>query len=301
MNGTATPPRPSPFRSALIRCAWTPLLCLPLAAGAAQGQSLTEVWRLGGFHAPESVAFDPATGRIVVSQTGEAGPEAGADGRLSLVTPDGAMIEADWVTGLVDPRGVAVVGRSLYVADGGGLHRIDIATREAGTIALPGAQVLNDVAADADGTVYVSDTLAGAVYRLRGDTVDLVLPEGGLSLPNGLLADDGAILVGSFGEGPAADLSVASPGGLWTLDPATGQVSPVAGTEESGSVDGIARMGDWLIYDDFQTGRILGLQGGSLTTLAETARTAADLGTAGDLLLVPVTATGEIIAYRLAD
>ncbi|MRX49044.1 hypothetical protein GI374_01045 [Paracoccus sp. S-4012] len=290
--------RPQSGRSS-AKAAAVCLLGVLLPAAAAQAQALTEVWRLGGFNAPESAMFDPATGQIVVSQMGAFGPEA--DGRLSLVSPEGAMIEADWVTGLVDPKGMAVVDGTLHVADPDRLHRIDMATGEqVGPIPVPGAQLLNDVAADAEGTVYVSDMLAGSIYRIQGEAVDQVLPEGGLSLPNGLLVDDGNLLVGSFGEGLADDLSVASPGGLWRLDLASGKVAPVPGTEASGSVDGIARLGQRVIYDDFQTGRILALSGDELTTLAETARTAADLGTAGDLLLVPVTAAGEVIAYRLA-
>jgi hypothetical protein len=94
---------------------------------------------------------------------------------------------------------------------------------------------------------------------------------------------------------------VEAAGGLLTLDPATGAVAPLVGTEASGSVDGIATLGEWVIYDDYQTGRILGWREDSLTPLAETAPTSADLGTAGELLLVPITATGELVAYRLTQ
>jgi hypothetical protein len=271
-------------------------------AGSAQAQTLVEVWRLGGLASPESVLFDEAVGWVVVSQMGTFGPEAGADGSLALISPEGEMLDDVWVTGLIDPKGMGSHEGRLYVADADGLHVFDMETGEpSGIIELPESVFLNDVAVGDDGAIYVSDMMAGGIYRLQGDTVDLVAAAGSVSLPNGLLAQGGGLLVGSFGEGLAEDVSVETPGGLMTLDAATGTMTPVAGTETSASVDGIAMLGDWVIYDDYQTGRILGWRDGTLVTLAETAPTAADLDLAGDLLLVPVTAAGEVIAFRLEE
>ena len=42
---------------------------------------------------------------------------------------------------------------------------------------MPGAILLNDVAADERGTIYVSDTLAARVYRLKNHKVDVYLEE----------------------------------------------------------------------------------------------------------------------------
>jgi streptogramin lyase len=273
-----------------------------LLASSALAQSLTETWRLGGLSQPESAFFHEETGRIVVSQMGAPGPDAGTDGRLSLISSEGEMIEADWVTGLVDPKGMASHEGRLYVADLGGLHVVDMATGQlSDLVEMPDAVLLNDVTVDADGTVYVSDIVAGAIYRLQGGAVDQVVEAGGVSLPNGLLARDGSVLVGSFGQDWTGELSLENPGGLLTLDLATGEVTQVPGTETSGRVDGIAPLGDWLIFGDYQTGRILGWRDDTLTPLAETAPTAADLGSTGELLLVPVTDTGEVIAFRLEE
>lgn len=276
------------------------ILC---CTGAAQAQTLTEVWRLGGLASPESVFFDEASGRIVVSQMGVPfDPAAGADGTLGLISPEGEMIEPSWATGLVDPKGMAAYEGRLYVADVDVVRVVDMATGEmTGSIAMPESVFLNDVVLGEDGTVYVSDMITGAIYRLQGETVDQLVPAGGLPMPNGLLMRDGAMLVGSFGEDMAEDGSVAKPGGLMTLDLASGAATPVTGTEGSGSVDGVAALGDWVIYDDWQTGRVMGWRDDALVTLAETAPTSADLGVAGDLLLVPNTTTGEVVAYRLAE
>ena len=276
------------------------MLALMGWAGSAHGQTLTEVWRLEGFTMPESAYFDEATGQIIVSQIGTFGPEAGADGKLSLVSPEGEMIDAEWVTGLIDPKGMASSDGKLYVADANGLQVVDMATGElSDPVEMPGAMMLNDVTVGDDGTIYVSDMFAGGIYRLQGDAVDQVVAAGGVSLPNGILAHDGSIIIGSFGDEMAEDFSVTNPGGLLTLDPASGTVTPITETDTSASVDGIAALGDWVVYDDNPTGRILGWRDGTLTPLGETAPGAADLGVAGDLLVIPFLSSGEVVAYRL--
>lgn len=276
------------------------ILALMGWAGSAYGQTLAEAWRLGGFTMPESAYFDEATGRIIVSQIGTFGPEAGADGKLSLVSPEGEMIDADWVTGLIDPKGMASHGGKLYVADANGLQVVDMATGElSGPVEMPGAMMLNDVTVDEDGTIYVSDMFAGGIYRLQGDAVDQVVAAGGVPLPNGVLAYDGSVIIGSFGDEMAEDFSVTNPGGLLMLDPTSGTVTPIAETGTSASVDGIAVLGDWVIYDDNPTGRIMGWRDGTLTPLGETAPGAADLGSTGELLVIPFLNSGEVVAYRL--
>lgn len=284
--------------SSILRAALAAGLILPAMPGLAQ--SLAETWRLEGLSAPESAYFDPATGQIIVSQMGVSGTEAGSDGKLSLISADGEMIRDEWVTGLLDPKGMASHEGRLYVADLNGVHVVDIATGQVSDlIELPDAVLLNDVAVGAEGTVYVSDVVAGAIFRLQGADVDWAVEAGDVSLPNGLFVQGGTIFVGSFGRDWVEDLSTENPGGLLTLDLATGEVTSVAGTETSGRVDGIAALGDWLIYDDHISGRILGFRDGAVTPLGEAAPSAADLGSTGELLLVPVTETGEVIAYRL--
>ena len=83
------------------------------------GAELTESWRLEGLQTPESVIYDAANDRIIIGNMVAMGAEAGENGYLTLVSPDGEMVEEQWVTGLQDPRGMAIVGDRLFVADNG--------------------------------------------------------------------------------------------------------------------------------------------------------------------------------------
>lgn len=271
-------------------------LAPPLAA-----QSLAEAWRLGGFDAPESAYWHRHSNRIIVSQLGAFGLEAGADGKLSLLSPEGELIAADWVKGLTDPKGMASHGGLLYVADVNKLHVIDIASSvRIKAIPIPGAMMLNDVTVTEDGTVYASDMIAGAIHRLRDGSVDQLVAAGGVPLANAVFAHKGAILVGSFGDETAGQTSaMTNPGRLLSVDPASGEVSSVAGARVTASVDGITVLGDWLIYDNNSSGRIVGFKDGAATILGETASGAADLGATPELLLVPNINSGEVTAYRV--
>ena len=105
----------------------------------ASAQTATESWRLGGLKMPESVIFDTANDRLIVGNMVTFGPDGGADGYLSIVSPDGKLVTEQWTTGLTDPKGMAIVGDSLFVADSNGLVT---------THALEGAMFPNDVTTD---------------------------------------------------------------------------------------------------------------------------------------------------------
>jgi hypothetical protein len=272
-----------------------------LAAGLAQAQTLTEVWRTSGFAAPESAWFDAGSGQIIVSNIGGFGPDTGMDGKLSLLGSDGAVTNADWITGLMDPKGMASADGVLYVADAPGLQVIDIASGSVTqTVAVEGAMLLNDVTIGSDGAVYVTDMLAGGIVKYADGAVSWLIAPGGISLPNGILWDNDALIVGTFGEGMQADMSVTTPGGLVSVDPASGAITPIEATAQSGSVDGIARIGDLLIYDDNPTGKLLAVGAdGALAQVGMGEAGAADLGAAGDLVVVPYMYAGTVAAYRV--
>ncbi len=130
---------------------------------------------------PEGVAFDPATGGFFVSSL-----RLGTVGR---VAPGGTYRPFAEAGPLVSTQGVAVdAARGRLLVVGGDLgvgERSSEATRErqaglavydlgTGTlldyIALdglaPGRHHANDLALDADGTAYVTDSFAGMIYRV---------------------------------------------------------------------------------------------------------------------------------------
>ena len=94
-------------------------------------------------------------------------------------------------------------------------------------VKVDGAQVLNDLAAASDGTVYVSDSAQSRIYAVK-DGTSSVFVEGAdvVEQPNGLLVDRDRLILGTIG--PAAPRG----GG-----PGREQAPPARGRGEAGRGD----------------------------------------------------------------
>jgi hypothetical protein len=174
-----------------------------------------------GFATPESVLHDPLTDSYFVSNINGSPLEADDNGFISLLTPEGQVANLKWIDGASDsvtlhaPKGMAVVGGFLYVADLTTIRRFDRRTgAPQGEFPVPGASFLNDVAAAADGSVYFTDSgfRAGAggfepsgtdaVYRLRPEGgLDTLARGDSLGRPNGIALAGDTVWVVSFGSG----------------------------------------------------------------------------------------------------
>lgn len=141
---------------------------------------------------PESVYYDAKRQVLYVSNID--GEPWGDDkkGSIGKVGLDGKVIAAEWVTGLSAPKGLAVVGNHLYVGDMTEVVVVDIEKGAiAKRIAPPGAKGLNDVAADPQGNVYVSDSYGKQLFVLRNDKPELLVKD--LEGPNGVLCHEGKV------------------------------------------------------------------------------------------------------------
>ena len=111
---------------------------------------------------------------------------AWAPEQLYVIGPDGKLIKNDWVTGLTSNKGSALFNGLLYTAETSAVAVIDV---EKATIIkripVEGAQMLNDVAVDSKGIVYVTDTRGAKVYRIEGDKPTVYLEN--MPGANGLL------------------------------------------------------------------------------------------------------------------
>jgi SMP-30/Gluconolactonase/LRE-like region len=127
---------------------------------------------------PESVLYDSLSNSIYVSCMGA--------GKIARIGTDGKTMQQDWVTGLTANKGTALFNGLLYTAETAAVAVIDVQKATViKRIQVAGAIMLNDVAVDARGIVYVTDTRAGKVYRLEGDNATLYLDN--LPGANGLL------------------------------------------------------------------------------------------------------------------
>jgi DNA-binding beta-propeller fold protein YncE len=133
-----------------------------------------EVHAIGGFSLPESVTM--AGPRVFVSNLGaKLEPVAkDSDGFISELDAGGRVIALhalprDGDAPLHAPKGMAVAGGRLYVADIDRVAGFDLASgRRVFDAVVDGSTppMLNDLAVESDGTLLVSDTLRGTLQRL---------------------------------------------------------------------------------------------------------------------------------------
>lgn len=244
------------------------------AAALAVGLATGTVFSTSGVSVPESVLWDPAAKSFYVSNI--AGRPDGKDGKGWLARLDelGRLSNPNWVSGFNAPKGMALSRGRLFVADIDLVAVVDPDTgRISSRIPVPGAVFLNDVSAASDGSVYVSDTFGGAIYRVTPDLkVQEWLRGDWLEGPNGLYARGGRLYVASWGTKTV-------PGRVYWLDLRTKKrydVSPIP----LGRLDGLeaASGGGWLVTDN-EKGVLYRLDSkGSATVLKEGLRNPADLG-----------------------
>jgi hypothetical protein len=135
---------------------------------------------------PESVLYDSANEVLYVSNIDGKPDEKDGKGSIGKVGLDGKIITVDWVTGLNAPKGMAMVKNILWVADVDELAAIDLTTATIiKRIKINGAKFLNDVAADKDGNIYVSDSQTKMVHKVQNDQPSVFLDN--LEGPNGVL------------------------------------------------------------------------------------------------------------------
>ncbi|TGQ28075.1 ATP/GTP-binding protein [Mesorhizobium sp. M00.F.Ca.ET.216.01.1.1] len=257
-----------------------------------------EIWRATGLEQPESALFDAAGKRIIVSNIVGNPGEVDGNGYLSVLSPDGKLVTQHWTDGMDAPKGMAISGGRLYVADITKVRVVDLATGKlVSTIDVPNTVFLNDMTTDVSGKVYVTDMLADAIYRLDGDRPELFIRDAALASPNGILADGGRLIVASWGKGIKPDFTTAEPGGLLTVDLATKAISQLPGAQKFADLDGVIAIGDTIYATAYMTGTLYRYKvDGAPETVATFNPGSADIGTDGNRIFVPLMNDGEVVA-----
>ncbi len=244
----------------------------------------------------EAAAYYAADDVYLLSNFGSGGPTAiDGDGFISRVEAEtGEIVELEWISGnLSAPKGMTIVGDTLYVADMDAVHTYDLANGGAPLreIAVDTSRVSfpNDVCAGADGVVYLTDTGLNpdfsssgtdAVYRLDGDSlVQFAAGADVLQGPNGCWVDDEGLLVATFGANEV--LRIGGDGSVTT-----------AATLPSGGLDGIVGSDGTLYVTSWEAGSVYRLEhamGESAVVSPDTPSPAAlALDTMRDRLVVPL-------------
>jgi sugar lactone lactonase YvrE len=263
-----------------------------------------------GLETPESVLYDDMNDVYIVSNINGKPLDADNNGFISKLSPDGQVATLRWIEGgknkvtLNAPKGTAIIGETLYVAD---LDTVRMFDRKSGAptgeVKIPGATFLNDLAATTDGRVLVSDTgmKAGgkgfepsgtdAIYAIdKSKKLTTIAKAKDLAAPNGLYSAGDKVWVASFNSTE-----------LYALD-AKGKKGD-AQKLPKGSLDGIVALpgGDILVASWDANAVYRGKPGGDFTPVVENVKSPADIGydTKRSRLLVPLFESNEVQAYEV--
>jgi len=277
------------------------LLALLFCASAAAEPKL--LFEVKGLEQPESVVQDPTTGALYVSNIVGAVMQKDGNGYIAKLKPDGTLIAKQWVKGLNAPTGMALHDRTLYVADVDQIVEINAASGEiVKRYDAKGAIFLNDIAVDEDGTVYASDTPMNTIWRLKDGSLEPWLANDALNGPNGLLVQDGKLIVASFGklpgEGQKQEL-----GGLLAIDIEKQAVSKFGNNDKIGNLDGLQALqsGAYLVTD-WAAGGLYRIDAkGKVERLLKLGKGSADFIYLPDkkLALIPIMLNNSLVAYTL--
>ena len=254
--------------------------------------------KISGLKMPESVV-QATDGRVFVSEINGFGVDG--DGQISVIEAGQVKLFAK---GLDDPKGLAIIGQSLYVADNKRILKLALSGPKQGQAEVFAAAsafpvtplFLNDLEADLAGNLYVSDSgdlkgKGGAVYQINAQGQVRLLISGQqdnrILAPNGLLMDDtgDVLMVVDFASGI-----------LYSYNLATKQLLDIA--DGFGGGDGVVHHANGSMFvSDWKNGKVFRLDmNGEVTPLAVTYQSAADIALTKDekVLMVPDMKAGEL-------
>ncbi|NQX86641.1 MAG: hypothetical protein HRT67_12190 [Flavobacteriaceae bacterium] len=245
---------------------------------------------------PESVAYDATRNVLFVSNQNQ-----DKEGFISMITLDGAVIEKEWVKGLVNPKGIEIVGDNLFVSDETVLVKIDINKAEI-TKKYKGkhAVFLNDVASDTNGNIYVSDMFTSAIYKLnlKGEFENwLQTPE--LDFPNGLLIKDDYIYIGAWGKITDGKALEAKKGHVLKVSISDKSITTIS-AEAFGNLDGIQNFQDGFLFSDWMNGNIYTFLDGKHKTIIQTKRGSGDIAylKEQERIYIPMALEDKVLVYQ---
>ena len=177
-------------------------------------------FQLSGFDSPESIIRDPESGAIFVSNMGGDPYTRDGNGYISRISASGSVVIQRFIGGkpeqplLHSPKGLAIWANKLMVAD---LDRVHIFDKKNGThlrtidFGPLGASLLNGMAVNSSGQVYVSDTIANKIFGFdiqQEDPPKIVREGAELGGPNGLAVNPRSsnLLIVSWSTGSVMEL-----------------------------------------------------------------------------------------------
>jgi hypothetical protein len=242
---------------------------------------------------PESVLYDVTNSFYYVSCINGVPPDTkDGDGYIAKMDANGKIIADRWATGMSAPKGMALVGSTLYVTDISRIVMIDVTTGKiTGEKEIEGAAFLNDMDASSDGTVYFTDSGTKKAYRMKDGEVKELFTNDDLAQINGVYVDGENLTFASMESGNVVSYSLLN-------NTATVVANSLFGGDGVKKYKGGYIISNWNgeIYHltaDWKKTKILDTQRAKLN--------AADIEVveSNNLLLVPTFFGNKVMAYKI--
>ncbi len=260
------------------------------------------VFTIEGLAGPESVRYDPDQDVFFISNFNGPGNERDGNGFITKAASDGQILALRFMTGterypLHAPRGMFILGDTLFVVDADGVHGFHRVTGKHlafvdFTAFEPG--FLNDVTAGPDGALFVTDTGTSRIYRVKNRQVKLVEEDMLLGPPNGITwdAERERLLLAPWGGGQTLR--------AWRPDDRSLEIFAMS---PGGYFDGIELVDGGILVSSQADSSLYLIENGHGSVLVKTAGRPADIGidTRRGRVAVPYVALDRVDVWRLPD
>lgn len=203
---------------------------------------------IDGFSSPESTIVN--NGDLYVSNVGkELKPtQKDADGFISKLDVNGKIKDLHFIDGLNAPKGMGIVGNTLFVADIDTLRGFDLKTKEeVFSLSFEGVNFLNDITVKDLNTLFISASDTSAIFEvdISNKSYKKLMD---FTVANGLFYEDGILYAAELGSTTQSMFD--GKGKFYKIDLKNSNKLTQLGTFE-GVLDGVHKVGNKVYVSDW--------------------------------------------------
>jgi hypothetical protein len=209
-----------------------------------------------GFSSPESTIVNKSD--LYVSNVGkELKPTLkDGDGFISKLDVNGKIQELHFIDGLDAPKGMGIVGNTLFVADINILRGFDLSTKkEVFNIVFEGVNFLNDITVKDANTLFIGASDTSTIYEVNisNKSYKKLMD---FTVANGLFYEDGILYAAQLGS--TTQNMFDGKGKLYKIDLKDNNKLTQLGTFE-GVLDGVHKVGNKVYVSDWGNAKKTGI------------------------------------------